>query len=116
MLDEARAGDFAYFDPPYAPLSATANFRGYTGRSFSDLDQQRLQHVLIELAKRKVHVLLSNSTAPYVMRLYERQSATCRRPAGDVVFSGAPRRELQGRSPRRGAELVVSNLKPRRGP
>ena len=55
------AGDFVYFDPPYAPLSATANFRGYTGRGFSDADQERLQQALIALAGRGVQVLLSNS-------------------------------------------------------
>ena len=44
----------SYFDPPYAPLSATANFRGYTGRGFADADQSRLQEVVIELARRGV--------------------------------------------------------------
>lgn len=33
-----RGGDLDHYspelDPPYAPLSATANFRGYTGRGF----------------------------------------------------------------------------------
>ena len=69
----ARSGDFVYFDPPYAPLSATANFRGYTGRGFSDADQERLQQVVIALAGRGVRVLLSNSVAPSVSRLYEGQ-------------------------------------------
>ena len=36
VLEDARAGDFVYFDPPYEPLTRTANFRGYTGRGFSD--------------------------------------------------------------------------------
>ena len=71
VLQEARAGDFVYFDPPYAPLSATANFRGYTGRGFSDADQERLQQALIALAGRGVQVLLSNSVAPSISRLYE---------------------------------------------
>src|SRR5688572_30179132 len=43
VLEEAREGDFVYFDPPYAPVSRTANFRGYTGRGFSDRDQETLQ-------------------------------------------------------------------------
>ena len=63
LLDQAASGDFVYFDPPYAPLTATANFRGYTGRGFSDDDQARLQQMAIALAGRGVQVLLSNSVA-----------------------------------------------------
>ena len=68
-LDAAERGDFVYFDPPYAPMSATSNFRSYTARGFGDADQQRLQEVVVALARRGVHVLLSNSTAPGISRL-----------------------------------------------
>lgn len=114
VLARARAGDFVYFDPPYAPLSATASFRGYTGRGFSDADQERLQQVLIELAGRGVHVLLSNSTAPAVTRLFERDAAA--RRAGLRSWRFPARRAVNSRPDRRGTvdELVVANLKPRR--
>ncbi len=114
VLDEARAGDFAYFDPPYAPLSKTSNFRGYTGRGFSDADQERLQRVLIELAQRGVHVLLSNSTAPSVARLYDGAEA---REAGLNAWQFPARRAVNSKAERRGpvAELVVSNITPRSG-
>ena len=116
VLEDARAGDFAYFDPPYAPLSATSNFRGYTGRSFSDVDQQRLQQVLVELARRKVHVLLSNSTAPEMMRLYDGRPET--RASGLKVWRFPARRAVNSKADRRGVvqELVVTNLSPRREP
>jgi DNA adenine methylase len=112
VLEDAREGDFAYFDPPYAPLSATANFRGYTGRSFSEVDQQRLQTVLIELARRKVHVVLSNSTAPDVTQLYETNPQAL--AAGLKAWRFPARRAVNSRADRRGAvqELVVSNLTP----
>ena len=112
VLADAREGDFVYFDPPYAPLSATANFRGYTGRSFSAIDQQRLQQMLIELARRKVHVLLSNSTAPDVVRLYDCNPET--QAAGLRAWQFPARRAVNSRADRRGAvqELVVTNLTP----
>ncbi len=112
VLDEALADDFVYFDPPYAPLSATANFRGYTGRGFGDADQQRLQQVLIALATRGVKVLLSNSTAPAVTRLYEGNAAVG--AAGLRTWRFPARRAVNSKADRRGPveELVVSNIRP----
>lgn len=112
VIDEAEAGDFVYCDPPYAPVSATANFRGYTGRGFSDDDQQRLQRRLLALAGRGAHVLLSNSTAADVMRLYrDNAQATA---AGLLAHSVPARRSVNSRPDRRGTvdELVVSNVRP----
>lgn len=114
VLEEAREGDFVYFDPPYAPLSATANFRGYTGRSFTGIDQQRLQQVMIELARRRVQVVLSNSTAPEVLQLYDRNPEA--QAAGLKAWRFPARRAVNSRADRRGAvqELVVANVAPRR--
>ena len=113
IVDDARSGDFVYFDPPYAPLSATANFRGYTGRGFSDGDQERLQQAVIALARRGVRVLLSNSVAWSVTRLYEgNKEAT---DAGLQTWRFPARRAVNSRPDRRGVveELVVSNVPPR---
>lgn len=112
VMEEARQGDFVYFDPPYAPLSATANFRGYTGRSFSEVDQQRLQQVMIELARRGVKVVLSNSTAPDVTALYEGHPEA--QTAGLRTWQFPARRAVNSRADRRGTvqELVVSNVQP----
>ena len=40
----ARARDFVYCDPPYAPLSRTASFAQYTAAGFGALDHRRLQN------------------------------------------------------------------------
>lgn len=112
VLDTAHAGDFVYFDPPYAPMSATANFRGYTGRGFAHADQQRLQQVVIALAARGAHVLLSNSVAPSVAELYENNAAAA--AAGLKAWRFPARRAINSRPDRRGSveELVVSNIAP----
>jgi DNA adenine methylase len=70
----ARAGDFLYFDPPYAPLTTTANFTAYTAGGFGANDQAALQRLVILLARRGCHIVLSNSTASAVSALYDRNS------------------------------------------
>ena len=66
VVDGAAAGDFLYFDPPYAPLSKTARFTGYTAEGFDADDQERLRDVVVRLATRGCHVVMSNSTAPEI--------------------------------------------------
>lgn len=68
---DARAGDFVYFDPPYAPLSASASFTAYTAEGFGDAEQTQLRDLALALKARGVHVLLSNSAAPRVLELYQ---------------------------------------------
>lgn len=70
VLETARRGDFVYFDPPYHPVSATANFTSYTAGAFSERDQRRLAEVYRTLADRGCKVMLSNSDTPLIHELY----------------------------------------------
>lgn len=70
ILEVASKGDFAYFDPPYVPLSATSYFTGYTADGFAPEDQVRLRDVALALKKKGVRVLLSNSGAGFVREIY----------------------------------------------
>lgn len=107
----ARPGAFVYFDPPYAPLGRTANFRNYTAHGFSDDDQTRLQALAVDLAGRDVKVLLSNSSAASIERLYKGRTAAS---AGLKLRRVPARRAINTRADRRGFvdEVVVSNLRP----
>ena len=109
LADEVTAGDLVYLDPPYAPLSPTANFRSYTARGFSDADQRRLCDVVIALAAKKAAVILSNSTASSVVDLYAQRSA---RHAGLRSIRVPARRAINSRADRRGIveELIVTNV------
>ena len=71
VLTESTAGDFVYFDPPYAPVSATSVFTSYTAEGFDTTDQHRLRDVVVELVGKGCYVLLSNSTAPEIADLYD---------------------------------------------
>ena len=70
VLDSARPGDLVYFDPPYLPLTETANFTSYTAGGFTEQDQARLAGVFRELAGRGVYCIASNHDVPQVHRLY----------------------------------------------
>jgi DNA adenine methylase len=67
---EAREGDLVYFDPPYDPVTTTANFVSYTADAFGPDDQRALAALAHELVDRGVGVVLSNSDTPFVRSLY----------------------------------------------
>jgi DNA adenine methylase len=52
---------FVYFDPPYRPLSKTANFTSYSKFEFGDEAQKRLAEYYTLLSKKKAKLMLSNS-------------------------------------------------------
>jgi DNA adenine methylase len=108
-LAEAGKGDFIYCDPPYAPLSRTACFASYTARGFTLNDQARLQQALIAAAERGAHVVLSNSSAPDIERLYSTADA---RRARLRIERVSARRAINSRAASRGpvTELIVTNV------
>ena len=65
------AGDFVYFDSPYIPESATANFTDYTTNGFTLSDHQRLAELFKRLDRLGAKVMLSNNDVPLVRSLYE---------------------------------------------
>ncbi|HUE88540.1 MAG TPA: Dam family site-specific DNA-(adenine-N6)-methyltransferase [Vicinamibacterales bacterium] len=108
-LAEVGRGDLIYLDPPYAPLSLTANFRSYTALGFGDDDQKRLRDAVVRAARDGASILLSNSTAPAIVRLYE--DAAVHR-AGLRCLLVPARRAINSRASARGVieELLVTNL------
>lgn len=52
---------FAYFDPPYRPLSETASFTSYTEGGFGDKEQQELADFVQALDKKGAKIVVSNS-------------------------------------------------------
>jgi DNA adenine methylase len=69
-VDLGRPGDFFYFDPPYDPVSKSANFTSYTAAAFGDDDQRKLARVFAQLAEQGCYCLLSNSHTPFILELY----------------------------------------------
>lgn len=106
----AVAGDFLYIDPPYAPLTDTANFTSYTSARFDADAQQALQQMVVELSRRGCQVLLSNSTAPVITSLYERNREAKR--AGLRALRVPARRAVNSNAARRGPvdEYLITNI------
>lgn len=69
-LEYVRPGDFVYLDPPYVPLTKTANFTSYARENFTFKDQQRLAETLKTLTQNNVMVMLSNHATPELLDLY----------------------------------------------
>jgi DNA adenine methylase len=112
VLEIAAPGDFVYFDPPYAPLSRTANFTSYTALRFDATDQRRLQQIVVALAARGCFVLLSNSTADEIAALYESNADAG--AAGLRAIRVPARRAINSNAARRGAveEFLITNHAP----
>jgi DNA adenine methylase len=69
--DPANEDAFVYFDPPYVPMTATANFTSYTTDGFNHQHQIELKNVCDHLTKIGVKWMQSNSYTPVVLDLYK---------------------------------------------
>ena len=114
VLERAAPGDFVYFDPPYAPVSPTARFTSYTADGFGEEGHVRLQQVVVALARRGCAVVLSNSTAPLVRGLYDRNAEA--RAAGLKAHLVRARRAINCLPGARGEvfEYLITNVPARR--
>lgn len=70
VLRDAKKGDLVYFDPPYQPISETANFTSYTNKDFTKDDLERLAKICINLDAKGCNVLLSNSDSKLVADMF----------------------------------------------
>ncbi|MBP8972910.1 MAG: DNA adenine methylase [Anaerolineae bacterium] len=101
VIRRAGRGDFVYLDPPYIPLSETANFTSYTHEEFGEYEQRKLALVFAELDRKGCRVMLSNSDTPLTRELYR----------AFRIETVSARRAINSASARRGAisEVVVLN-------
>lgn len=70
-MSKARDGDVIYCDPPYVPLSTSANFTTYSAGGFSLDDQQQLAELASDCAQRGIPVLISNHNTPFTKKIYK---------------------------------------------
>ncbi len=102
-LSGVRKGDFVYFDPPYDPVSTSANFTGYTKGGFNREEQERLKAVCDTLNSKGVNFLLSNSSTKFILHLYADYA--------DAMVAVQANRAVNSKADRRGkvAEVLIKN-------
>ena len=66
----AQHGDVVYCDPPYVPLSDTANFTSYSSNLFGMAEQRELARLAEKLTDRGVPVIISNHNTEFTRREY----------------------------------------------
>jgi DNA adenine methylase len=97
VLDRARAGDFAYLDPPYDGPCYT----GYQAGGFGRDAQERLAWTYARLDAKGVRCLMSNADTPFVRKVYGGYTTVPVQARRSIAAKGASR----GRA----AELLIRN-------
>lgn len=102
VINVAEGGDLVYLDPPYQPMSATANFAEYSAEGFGREDQERLLETVKQLDKMGVYFVLSNSGVMYEM--YD--------DAGFIVEKEGATRSINSDGTSRGEvdEIIATNV------
>lgn len=67
---DAKAGDFVFFDSPYAPLKDDS-FEAYTKEGFSRDEHIRLANLFTELTNKGVKCMLTNHNTDLINDLYK---------------------------------------------
>ena len=68
---KVKKGDVVYCDPPYIPLSATANFTSYAGNLFGASEQADLAALAEKAGGKGIRVVISNHDAGAARELYK---------------------------------------------
>ena len=69
-ITNTKKGDIFYCDPPYVPVSKTASFTSYAQGGFGLEEQEDLVECALQLKKKKISVLISNSDTQWVREHY----------------------------------------------
>ena len=94
-FSRARKGSVIYCDPPYAPLSQTANFTSYATGGFDANEQAKLAKVAERAAfKRNIPVLISNHDTELTRKLYDQSEQSFVRVGRSISQNGASREKV----------------------
>jgi len=94
-FSQAESDSVVYCDPPYVPLSMSANFTSYAGGGFSMDDQARLANIARETAiERDIPVLISNHDTVLTRCLYHDAKLNVVKVKRTISRNGAGRNKV----------------------
>lgn len=93
-VKNCRKGAFIYFDPPYDPVSDSANFTGYAKGGFDRKEQERLKKLCDKLTTKGVKFLLSNASTAFILDLYKDYNIEVIKAKRAINSNGADRGEV----------------------
>ncbi|SHN87578.1 DNA adenine methylase [Desulfitobacterium chlororespirans] len=103
VLAGVAKGTFVYLDPPYDPVSSTANFTGYAKGGFDRAEQIRLRECCDELDRRGIKFMLSNSATEFIKEQYGAYQITIVKAKRAINSNATKRGQID--------EVVVRNYK-----
>lgn len=71
VIQEARAGDLVFVDPPYTIAHNSNGFLNYNQKIFSWSDQERLRNCVEAAVKRGARVVVTNANHESIHKLYK---------------------------------------------
>jgi len=99
LFTQLQSGDVVYCDPPYVPLSKSANFTSYSAGGFAQGQQELLAELAETTRQKGIPVLISNHNTQFTRKAYREadnikrfkvmRSISCngqqRKPAGELL-------------------------------
>lgn len=95
LYQKVDSSTVVYFDPPYLPLSDTANFSDYATGGFNYDDQVRLRDLAVSLANRGARVIVSNHDTPTARELYSSAQITSINVGRTISAKGTSRKSVK---------------------
>ena len=94
VLQRASKNSFVYLDPPYYPLTPSANFTGYVQGGWDEQDQIRLRQTCDELHQRGIKFLQSNSASNFIKEQYGHYTVSMVKAIRSINSNGEKRGEI----------------------
>ncbi len=101
VLADVEKETFVYLDPPYDPVSGTANFTSYAKGGFDRQEQIRLRQCCDELNRHGIKFMLSNSATDFIIDQYAAYNITIVKAKRAINSDGTKRGQVD--------EVVVRN-------
>ena len=95
VMMSLAAGDVVYCDPPYVPLSETANFTSYSADKFDGDEQIKLARLAEKLARNGISVVISNHETTFTKQAYQKAHIKTFQVQRHISCDGANRQKAR---------------------